>query len=100
MQLVSRYAIFVDAGYLFAQGSASLTGQKQPRHTLRLRIPEVIHKLKEFGDNRFEGKELLRIYWYDAASGSPSLEQKQLAHEDNVKLRLGFLNAQRQQKRR
>lgn len=98
MPPVSRYAIFVDAGYLFAQGSASLTGRKQQRHTLRLRFPEILQRLKAFGDDRTGGRELLRIYWYDAASGAPSPEQKQLAHADDVKLRLGFLNAQGQQK--
>jgi hypothetical protein len=43
--------------------------------------------------------DLLRIYWYDGAIASrPTLEQEQLAHLDDVKVRLGFINSAGQQK--
>ncbi len=96
--MVARHAIFVDAGYFFAQGSFALTGQKQSRHQLRIQIPEAIERLKEFARNKAPETQLLRIYWYDAAPGSPSREQQELSYLDDVKLRLGFLNTQGQQK--
>ncbi len=33
---MSRVAIFVDAGYLFAQGSVALTGITQPRSHVKI----------------------------------------------------------------
>lgn len=36
---MDRVATFVDAGYLFAQGSVALTGSKQPRSLLSLDAP-------------------------------------------------------------
>ena len=96
--MLAQHAIFVDAGYLFAQGSFALTGQKQSRHQLRIKIPEVIKHLKEFARNKAPDTRLLRIYWYDAAPGSPSREQQELSYLDDVKLRLGLLNTQGQQK--
>ncbi len=43
---------------------------------------------------------MLRIYWYDGALGygGPTLDQEAIANSDNVKLRLGFINSQGQQK--
>lgn len=45
-------------------------------------------------------KPLLRIYWYDGASmrSGPSPEHVRIAECDDVKLRLGFINAAGQQK--
>jgi len=37
-----QIAIFVDAGNLFAQGSALLKGQKQPRSSIELIVAEVL----------------------------------------------------------
>lgn len=43
---------------------------------------------------------LLRIYWYDGAvvGSRPTTEQALLANSDDVKLRLGFVNSQGEQK--
>jgi hypothetical protein len=41
-----RAAIFVDAGYLFAQGSVTLAGIKQPRSILALNITATVAELK------------------------------------------------------
>jgi hypothetical protein len=38
---MQRTAVFVDAGYLYAQGSVLLTGAKQGREYLALDIPAV-----------------------------------------------------------
>lgn len=96
---MTRSAIFVDAGYLFAQGSVALTGVKQPRTRLTLNITAIIAELTAIHRAKTAGCELLRVYWYDGALGTrPTLEQTTLAHTDSVKLRLGFINSLGQQK--
>lgn len=94
---MKRTAVFVDAGYLFAQGSALLSGQKQPRNALSLDADVIRSRLEDFALKK-TGARLLRIYWYDGASGRPTAEQSRLAEMDDIKLRLGFLNNAGQQK--
>lgn len=97
--LVKRAAVFVDAGYLFAQGSVALTGSKKARSLLELNERLAIAALKALVDQKAGHCELLRIYWYDGASyRGPTLEQDKLAQLDNVKLRLGLLNSVGEQK--
>ena len=94
-----RAAIFVDAGYLFAQGSVALAGAKQPRTSLTLNITAAIAELRGALQAKAAPCELLRVYWYDGALATrPTLEQSTLAHTENVKLRLGFVNSLGQQK--
>jgi len=101
-----RYAVCVDAGYLFAQGSVALTGIKQRREILVIDPAKAIEELRAVASRRVgpqssfgQSADLLRIYWYDGALGfRPTFEQEQLAHLDNVKLRLGFINSAGQQK--
>lgn len=95
-----RAAIFVDAGYLFAQGSVALSGAKQPRPSMSLNVTAAIAELSAIAQARAPNRDLLRVYWYDGALGAkgPTLEQSELAHTDNVKLRLGFINSSGQQK--
>lgn len=95
---MDRVAIFVDAGYLFAQGSALLAGQKQPRKLVRLDEKAAISELLVFANTAAAGVPLLRVYWYDGGFRWPSAEQQILADLDHVKLRLGFLNSAGQQK--
>lgn len=93
-------AVFVDAGYLFAAGSALLWGEKKPRHTVTLDANMIVESLAETASKVEKNARLLRIYWYDGISPNrgPSPEQSALAQSSNVKLRLGFLNSQGQQK--
>jgi len=101
-----RYAVCVDAGYLFAQGSVALTGIKQRREILVIDPAKAIEELRAVASRRVgpqssfgQSADFLRIYWYDGALGfRPTFEQEQLAHLDNVKLRLGFINSAGQQK--
>jgi uncharacterized LabA/DUF88 family protein len=95
-----RVAVFVDAGYLYAQGSALISGFKQPRTSIALDARKAVPLLKELALRKADGAKLLRVYWYDGAVGgrSPSPEQEQLAGMDDVKLRLGFINSHGQQK--
>ena len=101
---INRYAIFVDAGYFFAEGSRSLIGRRERRHGLQLDAAKAIETLKEIADRHLFSheaprKELLRIYWYDGVLGrNMSDEQASLASLDDVKLRLGVINEEGEQK--
>ena len=97
---MARIAVFVDAGYLFAQGSAALTGSTQKRIGLSLDEGAALAALLAVAQEKADGVPLLRVYWYDGAlgHGGPTLEQEAIANCDNVKLRLGFINKQGQQK--
>lgn len=98
--MISRVAIFVDAGYLFAQGSTCLTGAGKKRTDLKLNETAAIAELTSVAKSRADGASLLRIYWYDGVVGfkGPTLQQTDLANLDNVKLRLGLVNSYGQQK--
>lgn len=97
---MDRCAIFVDAGYLFAQGSAALAGSKKPRAELALNSQAAVEALRAIAAKRAPECSLLRIYWYDGAIGGsrPTTDQATVASLDDVKLRLGFVNSAGQQK--
>lgn len=95
---MKRHAIFVDAGYVFAQGSVSLSGSKTPRTQLKLDANEIIAQLRTLALAKSAGVPLLRIYWYDGAWNGPTIEHLALANTDNVKLRLGSINSAGEQK--
>jgi uncharacterized LabA/DUF88 family protein len=96
-----RVAVFVDAGYVYAQGSCAVTGLKtpKPREQIALDESKIAELLKEEAEISSAGKELLRIYWYDGApSSGPSVGQARMGKLNDVKLRLGQLNSEGQQK--
>ena len=94
-----RYAVFVDAGYLFAQGSKALAGETLQRDQVDLDMPAVIRKLRIAADDRAPDANLLRIYWYDGlVRGNLSPQQEELAFMENVKLRLGIVTPTGRQK--
>jgi hypothetical protein len=66
---MDRVAVFVDSGYLFAQGSAALQGSKIASSSLSLDAPKVIAELKAVADEKASDCKLLRIYWYDERLG-------------------------------
>jgi uncharacterized LabA/DUF88 family protein len=94
---MDRVAVFVDAGYLFAQGSVALAGQKLPRGRLILDHEKAIDALADFA-MQVSGVDLLRVYWYDGTSTGPSSQHITLAHLARVKVRLGFVNSFGEQK--
>jgi len=94
---MNRAAVFVDAGYLFAQGSLLLAGQKLSRSEIRLAHDQLVEALRSFAE-RVSGCPLLRIYWYDGTSTGPSSQHIAIAHLSYCKLRLGFVNSAGQQK--
>ena len=96
-----RIAVFVDAGYLYAQGSIAITKAKKPkpREELSLDVQKLLTKLKELIKEVAPNNGLLRVYWYDGAlPGRLNESQMKLAMTDDVKLRLGRLHEDGQQK--
>lgn len=87
---LDRSAIFVDAGYLFASGSKLLTGERRTRSQLHLDHEAVLALLTQLS-SELTGLPLLRIYWYDGASGPPTPTQIALAFRPHLKLRLGLV---------
>jgi uncharacterized LabA/DUF88 family protein len=94
---MDRIAVFVDAGYLFAQGSVALVGRKLRRGELNLNSARLLDALVLLA-TQTSGLPLLRMYWYDGSSSGPTREHTLLANLPNVKLRLGFVNSQGEQK--
>jgi uncharacterized LabA/DUF88 family protein len=92
----SRYAVFVDAGYIFGQGALSFSARNLSRSQLRLDEAEIINKLKSVTAK--PAAELLRVYWYDGTRGNMTVEQTTLAEAPDVKVRLGYINGAGQQK--
>ena len=98
---MDRVAVLVDAGYFFAAGSALVSGRgNQARGTIIFDEKAAVKELVALARNVAQNSSLLRIYWYDGAprKTGPSAEHNRLAHCDNIKVRLGFLNAAGQQK--
>ncbi|MCC6466119.1 MAG: NYN domain-containing protein [Planctomycetes bacterium] len=94
---MDRTAVFVDAGYLFAAGSKLISNEKLPRGELNLNYDAVLKLLTGLVADITE-LPLLRVYWYDGTSTGPTPQQLALAYRPSVKLRLGFVNQQGQQK--
>src|SRR6266700_5349588 len=93
----ARYAVFVDAGYLYAASGALLL-EASSRREYRVAAEKLIRALAAHADEQLRG-ELLRMYWFDAAPRrQPTVDQRVIANLPLVKLRLGNLNAQGQQK--
>ena len=93
----ARYAVFVDAGYLYAASGALLLGCGS-RREYRVAAEKLIKALTDHAASQLLG-ELLRVYWFDAApKRQPTVDQRVIANLPLVKLRLGNLNAQGQQK--
>lgn len=97
---MEQVAVFVDAGYLHAQGSALLTGQKKLRTQIILDVALTLQKLRELAEACAPGSRLLRTYWYDGLTrtGRLSSEQEQIANASFAKLRLGTVNSRGEQK--
>lgn len=94
---MDRVAVFVDAGYLFAQGSKELCGTKLTRGSIDLDHQAAIVALKSFAEKK-TNQPLLRIYWYDGTSQGPTPQHITLANQADMKVRLGFVNPRGEQK--
>ena len=97
LPLLSRYAIMVDVGYIYA-AAGELLFSAGSRREYRVDADKLIQALTRHADELVRG-ELLRVYWYDAARDRvPTIDQRVIAQMALVKLRLGNLNARGQQK--
>jgi uncharacterized LabA/DUF88 family protein len=98
---MDRVAVLVDAGYFFAAGSALVSGTiSQSRSAIIFDEKAAVRELQTLAQTVAQNSPLLRIYWYDGASRKtgPTAEHGRLAHCDNIKVRLGFINSAGQQK--
>ena len=88
---MNRWALFVDAGWLFAGGSTSAFGGRIPRKHIAWDPAALIPALCAEGlDLLPSSSELLRVYWYDGSPNRlPIGDQHQVALQRDVKLRLG-----------
>jgi uncharacterized LabA/DUF88 family protein len=94
---LSRFAILVDVGYLYAAAGDLLFGISS-RRSYRVDAEGLIKALEERATSCMRG-ELLRVYWFDAARDRvPTIDQRVVAPLPKVKLRLGNLNKHNQQK--
>ncbi len=97
LPLLSRYAIMVDVGYIYA-AAGELLFSASSRREYRVDADKLIQALIRHADGQVPG-DLLRVYWYDAARDRvPTIDQRVIAQMPWVKLRLGNLNARGQQK--
>ncbi len=97
LPLLSRYAIMVDVGYIYAS-AGELLFSASSRREYRVDADRLIAALIKQADDQVRG-QLLRVYWYDAARDRvPTFDQRVIAQMPLVKLRLGNLNARGQQK--
>jgi uncharacterized LabA/DUF88 family protein len=97
LPLLSRYAIMVDVGYIYAS-AGELLFSAASRREYRVDADKLIQALTRHAEDYVRG-ELLRVYWYDAARDRvPTIDQRVIAQMPMVKLRLGNLNARGQQK--
>src|SRR6266853_4994935 len=97
LPLLSRYAIMIDVGYIYA-AAGELLFSSASRREYRVDADKLIQALTRHADDKIRG-ELLRVYWYDAARDRvPTIDQRVVAQMAWVKLRLGNLNARGQQK--
>ncbi|MGH2470011.1 MAG: NYN domain-containing protein, partial [Chloroflexota bacterium] len=96
---MGNLCIFVDAGYLFKQGSSAALHAKLGRHDLLFNALDFMAALRAWLRECYPEDELLRTYWYDGAKqGVPSPDQLDVASLAFVKLRLGRINSAGQQK--
>ncbi|MFE6401948.1 NYN domain-containing protein [Streptomyces alboflavus] len=94
----STHAIFVDAGYLYA-AAGRLAAGTEDRRAFDLDAEALIDALIDKARTIFADSRLLRVYWYDGARRRiHTSEQQTIAELPDVKVRLGNLNANNQQK--
>lgn len=95
-----QIAIFVDAGYLYAQGSQAVTGRKAQRTETFLDVPKALGALSDLARTCMGEGRILRTYWYDGLvrSGRPTADHQVLAASPYCKLRLSLVNSQGEQK--
>ena len=98
---MDRFAIFVDAGYLLAEGGKLCLGVEsrssaKDNYQIKCNYDFLFKNLIDIAGKNCN-LPLLRIYWYDGAKdGIPDDEQKDISRMPNVKIRLGRMTSQGQ----
>jgi len=93
---VDRCALFVDAGYVLADGAMAVHGTRH-RESVSWNYPSLLQFLGAVARDR-SGLPLLRCYWYEATvEGRRSPEHETLADLPGVKLRLGRMRPGRRE---
>jgi hypothetical protein len=93
---VDRCALFVDAGYLLADGAMAVHGTRH-RESVSWNYAGLLQFLGSAARER-TGLPLLRCYWYEATvEGRRSAEHDALADLPGVKLRLGRMRPGRRE---
>src|SRR5215831_12688994 len=94
--LVDRCAVFVDAGYVLADGAMAVHGTRQ-RDSVSWDHAGLIKLLTGLCRDR-TGLPVLRCYWYEAiVDGQRSSEHEALADLPGLKLRLGRMRPGRRE---
>ncbi|MFH8746271.1 NYN domain-containing protein [Streptomyces rimosus] len=94
----STHAAFVDAGYVYAAAGRLVAGTED-RRAFELDAEGLIEAFIDKARMIFPDSRLLRVYWYDGARRRiHTAEQQRVAELPDVKVRLGNLNANNQQK--
>jgi uncharacterized LabA/DUF88 family protein len=92
---MDRFALFVDAGHLLAEGGSLCCGTKS-RNAILCDYRGLIAELGNFCTVEC-GLPMLRTYWYDGAKDAvPTPEQLLIAQLPRTKLRLGRLSGGKQ----
>ena len=94
----SYCSLYVDAGYLIAAASTRVTGTSL-RSATEVDVPGLLAELTKQVETD-SGLPLLRIHWYDSGTrqGAPSESQRDIATLPKVKLRLGRVGFNGEQK--
>jgi uncharacterized LabA/DUF88 family protein len=93
---VDRCALFVDAGYILADGAMAVHGTRH-RESVSWNYAGLLQFLGSVARER-TGLPLLRCYWYEATvEGRRSAEHDALADLPGVKLRLGRMRPGRRE---
>jgi uncharacterized LabA/DUF88 family protein len=93
---VDRCALFVDAGYLLADGAMAACGTRQ-RESVSWDYAGLLQFLCALAGERC-GPELLRCYWYEVAvEGRRTPDHEALADLPGLKLRLGRMRPGRRE---
>jgi uncharacterized LabA/DUF88 family protein len=94
----SYCSLYVDAGYLIAAASTRVTGTSL-RSATEVDVPGLLTELTKQVEAD-SGLPLLRIHWYDSGTrqGAPSGSQRDIATLPKVKLRLGRVGFNGEQK--
>ena len=100
---MNRFVIMVDAGYLLRQAIEIVSNKaSNSRAALHISDPARLIQIlleKSRSTLNLEGKELLRVYWYDGVmSNGFSTQQRALIGVDDVQFRAGTINGRGQQK--